>query len=125
MAHQKAYQFQLCLDDFWPATGVQLAFDPSVAGAIGINETIILRFIYDNTSKKQKSWLRASYTDWQKTMPWLSVKTITRAIKFLEDEQLIERHIDRKLGNSYRPIHANIAKLVTESHNKWEMSSHD
>ena len=125
MTDQKTYQFQFSSDDPWPFTCVKFAFDPIVAGGIGINEAIILRFIYDRTSKRQDSWLRGSYTDWQKTMPWLSISKIRRVLKDLEDKQLIERHIDFKFGNSYRPIHANIAKLVTESHNEWEISSHE
>lgn len=125
MTHQNEYQFQFCSDDAWPFTGLRGGYDPLMAKAIGINESIILRFIYDSTSKKQESWLRGSYESWQKTLPWLSISTIKRAIKFLEDKQLIERHVDLRFGNAYRPIHSNIAKLFAEAHNEPETGCYE
>jgi hypothetical protein len=107
--------------DWWPPYYLRIASDPQVARVIGINESIMLRIIYDNTSEKNASWLRITREQWLEAMPWLSITTLKRIVERLVDQKLIERKIDTKFGNAYRPIHNNVHRLVNESHSSLEI----
>lgn len=67
---------------------------PSLAGKIGLNESIILQQLhYWLTESKNvrdgEKWVYNTYEDWQKQFPFWSVSTIRRTITKLENIKLI------------------------------------
>ncbi|WP_050180073.1 hypothetical protein [Domibacillus robiginosus] len=68
---------------------------PELAADIGLKEAVVLQQIYYWTSKNKhvidgKSWVYNTYEDWQKQFPFWSVATITRTLKSLEKQGLIQ-----------------------------------
>jgi DnaD/phage-associated family protein len=72
-----------------------LLLSPKLAADIGLNEAIILQQLHYWIDKKKhviegKSWVYNTYEDWQKQFPFWSVTTITRALKSLEKQGLVQ-----------------------------------
>lgn len=68
---------------------------PELAAQIGLNEAIVLQQIYYWTRKNKhviegKSWVYNTYENWQEQFPFWSVATITRTLKSLEKQGLIQ-----------------------------------
>lgn len=67
---------------------------PSLAKLLGINEAIILQQIHywlerSNNIHDGYKWVYNSVAEWQKQFPWLSLKTLKRKFKSLEDKGLL------------------------------------
>lgn len=68
---------------------------PELAAKIGLNEAIVLQQIYYWTRKNKhviegESWVYNTYENWQEQFPFWSVATITRTLKSLEKQGLIQ-----------------------------------
>lgn len=68
---------------------------PELAAEIGLNEAIVLRKIYYWTRKNKhviegKIWVYNTYGNWKEQFPFWSVATITRILKSLEKQELIQ-----------------------------------
>lgn len=72
-----------------------LVIQPTLAKLLGsLDEAVILQQIHYWLEKKTnikdgRSWVYNSMTDWQKQFPWLSLKTVKRRFKNLEDKGLL------------------------------------
>ena len=72
-----------------------LVIQPTLAKLLGsLDEAVILQQIHYWLEKKTnikdgRSWVYNSMTDWQKQFPWLSLKTVKRRFKSLEDKGLL------------------------------------
>ncbi|GET11643.1 hypothetical protein SN811_01430 [Ligilactobacillus agilis] len=72
-----------------------LVIQPTLAKLLGsLDEAVILQQIHYWLEKKTnikdgRSWVYNSMTDWQKQFPWLSLKTVKRKFKSLEDKGLL------------------------------------
>lgn len=69
---------------------------PTLATQIGFKEALILQYLkeclendLESTAVEGKIWVRRTYEDWQKNLPFWSVETIKRIISSLEDQGLI------------------------------------
>lgn len=69
---------------------------PTLALKVGFKEALILQYLKDcldndpqSMSFKEKRWVRKTYEDWQKNLPFWSVDTIKRIISSLEEQNLI------------------------------------
>lgn len=67
---------------------------PSLAVAIGLNEAIILQqlhyWLQESTNIRDGyKWVYNTYEDWQKQFPFWSKNTIIRAVKSLENKNLV------------------------------------
>jgi len=85
---KKTWRQNVLLDEY------PLLISPSLATAIGLNESIILQQLHYWLRKSQKifegrRWVYNTYKDWQKQFPFWSVNTIKRTITRLEKEHLV------------------------------------
>lgn len=69
---------------------------PTLAMQVGFKEALILQCLKEclendphSTSINEKIWVRKTYDDWQKDLPFWSVETIKRIISSLEEQRLI------------------------------------
>ncbi|WP_223593606.1 conserved phage C-terminal domain-containing protein [Neobacillus bataviensis] len=67
---------------------------PSLAVKLGLNEAAILQQIHYWVESSQhviggRKWIYNTYKDWQKQFPFWSERTIRRAIRTLEDRELL------------------------------------
>jgi hypothetical protein len=69
---------------------------PTLAMKVGFKEALILQCLQDCletdshcTSVNEKTWVRRTYEDWQKNLPFWSVDTVKRIISSLEEQQFI------------------------------------
>lgn len=75
-----------------------LVFQPELSKLIGLNESIILQQIHywiENGKKAKRNfhegkyWVYNSYDEWQRQFPFWSKNTIIRALKGLEDKNIL------------------------------------
>ncbi|MBV7275711.1 DnaD domain protein [Clostridium sp. PL3] len=71
-----------------------MIFHPKLAELLGLNESIILNQIHYWINKKTNiidgmSWVYNSYENWHKQLSFISTNTIKKAIKNLEDMEII------------------------------------
>src|SRR5262245_9395060 len=73
---------------------VPIMIIPSLAVKLGLNEAAILQQIHYWVESSQhvirgRKWIYNTYKDWQKQFPFWSESTIRRAIRSLEDRELL------------------------------------
>ena len=67
---------------------------PQLAVLIGLNEAVFLQQLhYWNGRTKNirdgKKWVYKTFEEWQKEMPFLSIRTLKRVVKNLKEQELI------------------------------------
>lgn len=104
--------------DYWRVSSDYCVVDNRTAVKIGLNESIVLRTLYELCrTKKQNdgvSWWQGKREYWLIKFPWLSEKTLQRVFAKLEKMKLIEIRVDRKTGNHYRPVQEQIEQMLND-----------
>lgn len=104
--------------DYWRVSSDYCVVDNRTAVKIGLNESIVLRTLYELCrTKKQNdgvSWWQGKQQYWLIKFPWLSEKTLQRVFAKLEKLKLIEIRVDRKTGNHYRPVQEQIEQMLND-----------
>lgn len=104
--------------DYWRVSSDYCVVDNRTAVKIGLNESIVLRTLYELCrTKKQNdgiSWWQGKQQYWLIKFPWLSEKTLQRVFAKLEKMKLIEIRVDRKTGNHYRPVQEQIEQMLND-----------
>lgn len=104
--------------DYWRVSSDYCVVDNRTAVKIGLNESIVLRTLYELCrTKKQNdgvSWWQGKREYWLIKFPWLSEKTLQRVFAKLEKLKLIEIRVDRKTGNHYRPVQEQIEQMLND-----------
>ena len=104
--------------DYWRVSSDYCVVDNRTAVKIGLNESIVLRTLYELCrTKKQNdgiSWWQGKREYWLVKFPWLSDKTLQRVFAKLEKLGLIDIRVDRKTGNHYRPVEDQIQRMLND-----------
>lgn len=105
-------------NDYWKISSDYTVVDNRVAMKIGLNEAIVLRTLYSlcRTKKQNQSieWWQGSREFWLIKFPWLSESTLRRIFDTLTMVGLIEKRVDKKTGNSYKPNPQRIDEMLND-----------
>lgn len=113
-----------------PARNIPLNVD--LAGMLGINEAAIIQQIHYWCSHHQTTispsdstwhwyenewWTYNTYAVWQENFSWLSLRTIQRTLKYLEEIGIIfsRKHDNDKMGKWYRVDYQSLRLLFAEN----------
>lgn len=96
-----------------------IAVYPQLAITIGINAAILLQQLHywmektNNTTNKGEKYVYKTYKQWKQELPYISTKTIGRAVTKLTDMNLIR--VERGIHKQYYFINYDeVQKLVDE-----------